>query len=352
MSEQQYPDGISRRSFLRMIGLTAAAAAATGGGAAFLKPMEKPPVISVAQPALPKVASLSPGLSDIAPAAAGNDMLARLAASQAEVTRLQIVNDQMRSEIAALRAADGNNRAQHETMTMELEQANGQLGIFGGLLALYQQLDETDMGSLIQEGLGVVGEKITELAGSAPALLSGLDAGERSLSEMEASLPALENGRAWIDSQRRRLAGFYGDIESRLRAALDRAGEFFEMLAAWFDGLRRWLPFNAGQRAAEVMRSMTALLAEMPGTIDGLEANLARPLDVWLARENGEPALTRKLVRPLRDGALAPARQAADQATIVETAFEQSLASPGRAALAARAALRDQIAAYRTQHQI
>ena len=37
------------------------------------------------------------------------------------------------------------------------------------------------------------------------------------------------------------------------------------------------------------------------GLITGLDTNIAQPLDVWLQRIDGEPALQRRLVRPLRD---------------------------------------------------
>lgn len=352
---QQQPDGISRRGFLRLAGITAAAAAATGGGAAWLKRLEKPPVITTEPLAPPVFPTTAPVVSDIIPAPlvpAGDDLLARLSASQAEVMRLQIANDQLQRDLAILQAAEGDGRVARDSLTLELEQTRDQLGILGGLVALYQQLDEADMGGIIESGLSAVGEKIGDLVGGAPALLSGLDAGERALGEVEAHLPALQNGRAWLDGQNARLRAVYIDVESRLRQALNRAGEFFELLAAWFEGLRRWLPFSAGERAAEVMRSLTAVLAEMPGVIDGLDANLARPLDVWLARENGEPALTRRLVKPLRETALAPARAAADQAAAVGTAFEQHLAAPGRAALNNRATLHEQIAAYREQYRI
>ncbi len=361
MTKQQHPEGVSRRNFLRFAGVTVAAAAVTGGGAAYLKRYEKASVISTGQPlppvyptAAPYVPS-APVISDIIPtipAASGDDALARLAASQAEVVRLQAVNDQLQRDLAAMQAAEGEGRVARESLTLELEDARNRLGVLGGLVALYQQLDEADMGGIVENGLGAVGEKLGELLGGTPSLLAGLDAGDRALGEVEAHLPLLENGRMWLDAQGSKLRGFYGEVENRLQQAVERAGDFFEMLASWFDSLRRWLPFSAGEKAAEVMRSMTALLAEMPGTISGLDTNLAQPLDVWLRRDEGQPALTRQLVKPLREGVLAEARTTADRANTVSTVYEQQLAAPSRAALNNRQTLRQQIAEYRAQHQI
>lgn len=356
----QNPNGVSRRNFLRFAGITAAAAAATGGGAAFLKRYEKAPVIDTGltgPPAYPTAAPYStaaPILSDIIPtvAATGGDSYAQLAAAQAEVVRLTAANDQLLRDLAAYQAAEGEARTARDSLSLELDDARNRLGILGGLVALYQQLDDADMGEIIEGGLGAVGEKIGELVGGTPALIAGLDQGQLALGEVEAHIPLLDNGRAWLDAQGTKLQGFYGEVEARLQRAVDRVGDFFAMLADWFEGLRKWLPFGVGDKAADVMSALTALLAETPGTISGLDTNLAQPLDVWLKRIDGEPALTRALVRPMRDGVITQARTTIDQTNALAATYEANLAAPSRAALANRQTLRRQIADYRAQNQI
>lgn len=362
MSKQQ-PDGVSRRNFLRFAGLTVAAAAATGGGAALLRQTDigdLPTVINTgagapAYPTTPPYGTAVPIVSDIIPTvppAAAGDPLAQLAAAQAEVMQLRASNDQLMRDLAALQAAEGEARAGRDTLSLELDGARNQLGILGGLVALYQQLDDADVGGLLENGLGAVGEKIGELVGGTPALALGLDAGQLALGQVEAHIPLLDNGRSWLDAQAGKLRGFYGEIEARLQAAVERVGDFLAMLADWFESLRKWLPFGAGEKAANVMSALTALLAETPGTLAGLETNLAQPLDVWLARIDGEPALTRTLVKPLRDEVIGRARTTVDQANAVAATYEAQLAAPARAALDTRRSLRQQIADYKAQNQI
>ena len=93
-------------------------------------------------------------------------------------------------------------------------------------------------------------------------------------------------------------------------------------------------------------------LAETPSTIAGLDANMAQPADVWLRRIAGEPAVQRRLGRPLRDEVIGRALTTADQATQVAALSGQQLAAPSRAALSNRATLRQAIADYRAQNQI
>ena len=361
MTRQQQPEGVSRRNFLRFAGLSVVAAAATGGGAAYLKQFEKRPVIDAGQagpPLYPTAApynSAAPILSDIIPtlpaAAAGDDLYAQLAASQAEVMQLRASNDQLLRDLAGLQTAEGDTRTSRDSLSLELDDARNRLGVLGGLVALYQQLDDADVGGILENGLGAVGEKIGELVGGAPGLSAGLDMGQLALGQVEAHIPLLDSGRSWLDVQTAKMGGFYGEVEARLQRAVDQVADFLAMLAAWFAGLRKWLPFGAGEKAADVMSALTNLLAETPITLNGLDTNLAQPLDVWLQRIDGEPALTR-LLRPMHDEVIARARTTVDQANTVAAVYESNLAAPARAALGNRQTLRQQIADYRAQNQI
>jgi hypothetical protein len=367
---RQNANGVSRRNFVKVATVTAVAAAATGGGAALLKRGVSPVVIStnppttttagIAAPGVGATGATSAGVVDIFPtvapvagqAGAGEDILAQLAAAQAENMQLRAQLDQALADLGTAQSGEQNARGAHDALVLELDGARNQLGILGGLVALYEQLDQADLGGVVENGLGVVGQKLSELVGGVPALSSGLDGGQLALGEIEAHIPLLDNGRQWLGVQADKMRGFYGDVESWLQRAVERVGNFLEMLQEWFEGLRRWLPFGAGEKAAGVMSALTALLAETPTTLTGLDTNIAQPLDVWLQRIDGEPALQRRLVRPLRDEVIARARTTADQANQVGTLFEEQLATPARAALGNRASLRQAITDYRAQNQI
>ena len=362
---RQDANGVSRRGFIKVATVTAVAAAATGGGAALLRRGVAPIVISTESPATAagvaavtggSVVDVYPTLVPVVPAisqaAGGEEVLVQLAASQAENMQLRAQLDQALRDLEAARAGEINARGAHDSTVLELDGARTQLGILGGLVALYEQLDTADLGGVVENGLGVVGQKLGELLGGVPALSAGLDGGQLALSEIEAHIPLLDNGRQWLGVQAEKMRGFYGEVESWLQRAVDRVGNFLEMLAEWFAGLRRWLPFGAGEKAAGVMEALTKLLAETPSTIAGLDTNIAQPLDVWLQRIDGEPALQRRLVRPLRDEVIVRARVTADQANQVGAVFEEQLAGPSRAALSNRTALRQAITDYRAQNQI
>jgi len=359
---RQNANGVSRRSFIKVATVTAVAAAATGGGAAILKHTISPADVVISTGPAP-VAITSGGVVDIYPTLApivpagqvvnsAEDALGQLAASQAENMQLRAQLDQALRDLEAARAGEVNVRSAHDALSLELDGARTKLGVLGGLVALYEQLDGADLGGIVESGLGAVGEKIGELLGGVPALAAGLDGGQLALSEVEAHIPLLDSGRQWLGVQGEKMRGFYADIEGWLQRAVDRVGNFLEMLQDWFEGMRRWLPGGAGEKAAGVMGALTALLAETPSTIAGLDTNIAQPLEVWLQRIDGEPALQRRFLRPIRDEVIARARTTADQANQVGTVYEQQLVAPARAALGNRATLRQAIADYRAQNQI
>lgn len=349
--------GVSRRNFIKAAAVTAVAAAATGGGAAFLKQADKPVIISTdpefpsANVAIPTSAPNPPAAVNQPVAFNADELYAQLAQSQTENMQLRANLDALQRELSAMQASDQESRAARETLALELDGTRQQLGVLGGLVALYEQLDSTDAGAVIENGLAIVGGKINELLAGTPGLISGLDNGQTALAQIESHIPLLDSGRQWLEVQVSKVQGFYTEVESWLQRAVERAGDFLQLLNEWFESVRRWLPFGAGEKAAGVMGALTTLLAETPATISGLDTNVAQPLDVWLSRIDGEPAIQR-LLRPVRDEAIARARVTADQANQVGAIYEEQLAAPVRVVLGNRQSLRQVIADYRQQNQI
>jgi len=354
MARETQPNPVSRRSFLRNAALTAVAATAAGTGVAALsqRAQDKPIIIEVSQQ--PLSAALTAGQTAVAPNINDSaDLLARLAGAQAENVRLQAALDAAQRELESLRQHNQNSSAAGEALTLQLDDAQERLGVLAGLVALYEQLDDVDLGSALQDGLATVNGAIADLLSRAPTLSAGIDAGNLALAEVEAHLPLLQNGRAWLTNHLERVRAFYSSVEVVLQSFVDNVGPFLQMLEEWFREIRKWLPFGLGQRAADVMAALTRLVAETPNTLSGLETNVAQPLDVWLARGDGDgPRLQRTLVKPLREQVLGPARQTVVQAEQVQTVYRERLAAPLETAVAQRRAMREQIGAYRQQHQV
>lgn len=354
MTGHQNQEEIDRRAFLKALALTSVAATATGGGAAlwFNRTREGARITAVTPPPPATAPEIMAASVAATPNSEVPDLLARLASSQAENLRLQAELDAAQRRLAALDAANGDTTQVNETLQMELASANNRVSLLAGLIALYEQLENVDVTDTIDAGLDTFGAVIGELVDDLPQFEDGLVRGAQALDNLEAQIPLVQNGRAWLEQHLTLLSPLYEEAEQVLRTAVETAGNFLQMLNEWFQGLLKWLPFGAGDRAAAVMDALTSLLDETPNTIQGLRRNVADPLDVWLEGEGAETALHNHLVKPLREEALSPAGEVARRVREQKTLYEEQVVEPAKRAVKSKELVREQIEAYRKKYEI
>ncbi len=338
-----------RREFLRTAAMTTIAAAATGVGATILT--RRATAVTPPAPVVP--VTVSPATQAVL---SSPDELAelfrKLAAAQAENMRLQAELDAAQRSLQGMQAAGGSQSAQAEALAIELDKKNVQISVLGGLVALYEQMDDLDVAALVEEGLTAMTASLDGLVSKSPLLAEGVAAGQQALAELESHIPLLENGRGWLESHQTRLQAYFAALEALLTDAVEKVGPFLEMVTQWFQDLRKWLPFNLGQRAAAVMEAATNLLSETPNTISGLATNVAEPLDLWLAKDGDDVRLSRQIIKPIREQVLEQATAVAAESTQVQTVFREQLATPWETAVAQRRLVQDLITQYRQEHQI
>jgi hypothetical protein len=278
--------------------------------------------------------------------------MARLASSQAENVRLQAALDAAQRQLSAIQETSSGAHVATETLNVQLGEANQRIGLLSGLVALYEQLDGVDVGAALDNGLAAVSSTLSDLLNGAPDLSHGLEISRQALSDFEAHIPVLENGRVWLNNHVANVRAHYEGVRLVLETAVERVASFLEMLNDWFQGILKWLPFGMGQRTAAVMQALTDLLAQTPNTITGLEANISQPLAAWLQENDGERPLNKALINPLRTGVIDKADKMVAQVQQTQTVYQAQLAEPAQTAVARQRAIRDQIAHYRQQHQL
>jgi hypothetical protein len=368
MRDQQrnnYEDeGINRRSFIRNLSLAALAAGAAGTGAAIFAGKQKfgevvftsgpssAPVVANTLPAVQSMPAVQSAQTVIQAHEDAGQALARLAESQAENMRLQAALDAAQRELDSLRAANGDSNGMTEELSRQLAGATEQIGILSGLVTLYEELDTVDIGESIQTGLDNVSSTITGLIDGTPSLSAGIAAGQQALADVDAHLPVLEDGRYWLDAQANKLGAFYQTIELTLQNVLDSFGSFLEMVEEWFNGIRKWLPFNIGENAATVVSAISDLVAETPYTIGGVNDLVIQPLDAWLTKVDNEPALRQTLIKPLRDQVLVEASITINRAQQVHSTYQAEVAQPAALAKLTRDEIRQRITNYRQEYEV
>jgi hypothetical protein len=347
----------SRRDFLKAALLTSGAAVATGASAAVLwpKPEAAPTVTVSAPPGLPvgTARGAGAGLNTAVNAANPTELMERLAASQAENMRLQADLDAAQRRLQALDAGQEPNAAV-DIMQEELQTANAQIASLAGLVALYEELENVDVAELFEQGTTAVSDSFEALLEQFPSLSEGLALSEEAITSLEMQLPVLESGRSWLDSHLESLDSYYQVVERMLNTAVKRAGPLLEMLQAWFDDVLKWLPFGMGQNARNVMNALSDYVQQGPVTLQGLDTNIAQPLDVWLKREPGaaDAPLVQKVVKPVREKAIKPASDTIIQATNTHALYQERVVAQLQAQIAGRAIIERMIAEYRARHNV
>jgi hypothetical protein len=353
--EHEKDEGISRRGFLKAAAATAALATATGAGAAVLVNPKGLLPKSTATGQAATMSSLPPVTYQPAAAVIHTDspeMLARLAAAQAENVRLQAALEAAERRLLTSEATGQQNNALVETLRLQLGQANNRVNVLAGLVALYDQLDSVDVASAIDGGVTAVGGVMRGFLEKAGQVAQGVLRGREALDQFEAQIPAVEHGRHWLAAHVSRLSLYYQAVEHALRTIAEKAGSLLQMVNEWFQDVLKWLPFGFGRKAAQVMDTVTRLIGETPNTIAGLNSNVVQPLDVWLAGAGEAMPLRRNLIKPLHEQTLKPAGELATEAESVRQVYQENLVRPVQTAIYNQRVLREVIADYRREHQV
>jgi hypothetical protein len=346
---------VSRRRFLKRAAITAIAATATGAGAAKLAKQSSQSLTTIAPFAAvnaPETA-VSASQSAITPFRENpTELLANLAAVQAENVRLQTALGAAQSQLDTFNQSNQETAVHSEALTLELAAKNDQITVLAGLVALYEQLDEIDWPTFWENGVTAVSGTLTELLDELPSLEEGLQTGAAALDEFEAHIPLLQNGRSWLTSQLGKLNLYFSGIEKTLEKAVDRLSPFFEMLQSWFADVRKWLPFGIGEMAVEIMASITALLMEMPHTISGMQVNVAEPLNVWLDADGDTTKVQNGLLKPIRTKVLTKTAETIAKAHHIDATYRTQLVAQVETAVDRHRALKSLVVDYREAHQL
>jgi ABC-type transporter Mla subunit MlaD len=278
-------------------------------------------------------------------------LLADLASAHAENMKLRAKLDATERQLSALENANGDAGQMNEALRTELAASTEQVTLLSGLVALYEQLDEVNLAEAVDEGIETFGNTIREFVDDLPLVEEGLAAGKEALDVFAGQIPLLESGHTWLSAHLDQLERFYASAAQILETMLETAGAFLDQLNDWFAGIRRWLPFGVGDRAATVMTALATLLDETPRTIEGTRRNISTPLALWL-EGNEEIPLQRNLVKPLKNDALAPASTVVHRVRSTRDVYEQEVVLPVKDSVARHALLRTQIAAYREEHKV
>ncbi len=340
---------VSRRGFIKGATVTAIAASAVAAGQNMLQnEAATPPIPSAPITQQVPTAVTSPTLNQGREA----DLLAEIANLHAENLRLQTELTTNQQQLTNLQQVNQTEASSSEALTVELENATHQIGILAGLVGLYEQLDQVEVDKIFDKGLTAVSSTFSNLLDDIPSIEEGIVLGQVALDDFENQLPILQNGRIWLTHHFQQLSTRFIAVQTVLQETLERVGPLLEMIQEWFEGVKKWLPFNLGERATQVMSNITDLVLETPNTINGLATNIAEPLDMWLSENDETHPIQRNMVNPIREQIISKANTAVAKTRQLNTTYTTELEQPVKTAVDRQKIIRQLISDYREQHQV
>lgn len=348
MSSEMLESGINRRRFLKASVAVAATATVAGAGATLLRDKKPPTIVSPRPQRFQQPVQLTAESNQEA-----EELFSRLASAEAENVRLQSqLNSAKRRLESKQSTISTNNRSETESLLSQLDDMSLQVGVLSGLIALYNHLDDIELDEIVSDGLATVETALDDLVDSVPTISEGIEMGQAALDELEEHIPVLEASRAWLDDQLDNVDAYYGVVERTLSRVVESSGSIVNLLDEWFQGILKWLPFGIGRKAAEVVQAISELTAAIPDTLAGINENVVRPLEVLLEKKDGQTAIQKNVIAPVRERALEPAALAMENTETLKTTYTRHLAAPARWKIERKQAVRRSIDEYRQTHRL
>jgi hypothetical protein len=251
--------------------------------------------------------------------------------------------DSLTDELAAYKARTADLEAQ-------LASTEGRVGVLGGLVALYSQLDDLELDDMVAGGLDELGFWIDQALSHVPVVRRGLATADRLLDQLEASLPSIDEGIGWLRGIVNRLADALQAMEDSLEETVEPLQPLAAKLADFVSKILGWLPFGVGRRVQQGLDGMLGVLTHIPELVRSVDSLVLAPLGDWFSGDDEQPAIQSGLITPVKEDALRPAERLAADVEVVDEQLAEKLADPVRARLSARKPVRDEIGRYRQEH--
>lgn len=216
-----------------------------------------------------------------------------------------------------------------------------------GLVTLYEDLEKIGMDAVVGAGIGAAEAALKGLREGVSLLRKAVEAADGAAAAVESALPALRSGLMEAEGLVGVVGGQLKLLQSALFDATGKLAPVTDAIGAFLTDLIGKIPFGVGGSILEAIRRLSALVAGLPATLDGLTRQLLTPLGAEWLSEDDTKSLKGRLLTPVRQNLLKPLVQHLDGLGGFLTDLEAKLFAPGKQAISERAKVREKITQYR-----
>ena len=214
------------------------------------------------------------------------------------------------------------------------------------LVTLYERLEGAGLDDAVSGGLAGITPLLRVLREGSKLLLLGIGVAELALAQVEKAQDKVREGidfvQRIVDSLEEKVAGLWsllGEVTGVAVPIADAIGEFFG------DILEK-IPFGIGAKIQQIIDWMQDLIAQLPEALATTKVQLLGPLRLEWFDADSEESLDARLFKPVREELLSPAKNLVAELERLDADWETVVRAPIEAALAERAAVRQEILAF------
>ena len=334
---------VSRRDFVQKAVLFTGAGLAVGGAAAIGQG-----VWESAQSATTEQQSLQTQVTDSATQLA--QLQQSLSAAETELNKLRpdyaaalSTNAQLQNTLTSQQQAVDSARAELVAAQLKLEKLSQ-------LVAMYEQLDNNSFDTLVKDGLTAAAASFAGALGLLPLVTDGLKVAAGLLDGFEFQIPNYRSGLGWLQKRMDDMYASITSVEKAIVQALKSLDPVTTTMTQLINYILTWLPTNIGLGVKAALDAINFLYASLPPVITGAHDQVIEMLTAPFAED--EQGLKQTMVKPIREKAFAPSEKLTRQVQSLNDTYTRSLHVPVQVALDQRVTLLQQIADFKTAHQI
>ena len=216
------------------------------------------------------------------------------------------------------------------------------------LLALYEKLQEVGLDDTLPSSLASIRPILQAVREAGKIVVLGLAVAEAALTQIEKAQDVVRDGIAFVEGLMDRLEEKVAGLWRLLGEATGIAVPITDALSAFFRSILDKIPFGIGAKIQQIIDWIQELISELPETLATIRARLLGPLHLDWFDQDSENNLDARVIKPLREELLAPARRLLAEAERLDSDWDILVEQPLDQALQARAEILAEIKDYRS----
>lgn len=240
-------------------------------------------------------------------------------------------------------------RQQHQP---EIADLTAEVERLKGLLSLYEDLEKIGVDAVISGALSGFKIVLEGLRGGVATLRAGIGAAEGAIAGFRDTFAALRSALEAAEEATNNVAALLKNAEDLLGQTTSPIEPLIQQVRQFFDDLLGRIPFGVGDNIRRTIDGISGLVIAIPSMLPDVKKAFLEPLRAtWFSDDNAKN-IQGLLLNPITQKVLEPLKQFLDAVDQTLAQWEGDVAKPVQGALDRRDAVRQQIADYKSRHNM